>query len=248
MYTRNYSSRYGEKAYNGENTAPQSAEQTEVISPNSENGGQVERTAPVTNAPEKTHPQSAEINPEIEVSQEIQNSDKACDDTQAEVSETQSASNIPRKRAVRTFKVRSSPRIAPPPDDKPEFSDCDDSKSEIFDVTRNCENAEKDDFFESTSADQCQSTADAQCAPAKAFVSGCGDESRGEDSACRHSPKHRPIHKPDRNGEKNFFPSNTFGLKNLSYEDIFLCAIMLLLINEGCEDIMILILGFLLIS
>ena len=39
-----------------------------------------------------------------------------------------------------------------------------------------------------------------------------------------------------------------FGLKNFTPEDIFLCAILLLLLNEGCEDIMTLILGFLLIS
>ena len=44
------------------------------------------------------------------------------------------------------------------------------------------------------------------------------------------------------------FGANPFGIKNFSPEDIFLAAILLLLLNEGCEDIMTLILGFLLIS
>ena len=44
------------------------------------------------------------------------------------------------------------------------------------------------------------------------------------------------------------FGQNNFGIKNFSPEDIFLAAILLLLLNEGCEDIMTLILGFLLIS
>lgn len=61
---------------------------------------------------------------------------------------------------------------------------------------------------------------------------------------------HHPGGRQERCTEKKPFGSgqNPFGIKNFSPEDIFLAAILLLLLNEGCEDIMTLILGFLLLS
>ena len=268
MYTRNYSSRYTEKAYSGENTAHLTTEQTERLSTNPENSGQTkyfqpnsenitknppflpnsekqsENTAHFTDTSEKTHPQTAEIDPEIQIAQEIR--DQACDDEQSEIIETSIAHTLPRKCAVRTFRVRSSPKNEPISDEIPSVSECDESKTEAFDVTRNSENDEKSKFCESERDEQQRAGSDTRCISDNS--SACGDEGNADDSAFRHPPKHRPFHKSDRNGERSFFPSNAFGLKNLSYEDIFLCAIMLLLINEGCEDIMILILGFLLVS
>jgi len=266
LYTRNYSSRYTEKAYNGENTTPQSTEQPERVLQNPENSGQTQfiprssednaQTPPFSNSenqPEKgvpfsashetAHPQSDEPSTEIQITQEMH--DRVDSAEQAEIIGAPCVSNIPKRRAVRTFKVRSSPNIEPKSNETPTFSERDKSCSEPNDVTRNGENEEQCDILDSATDERCQTISDTPYEPDIPSVPAYEDGNKEDDLAFRHGQKHRPFHTHDRNGEKSFFPSNALGLKNLSYEDIFLCAIMLLLINEGCEDIMILILGFL---
>lgn len=71
-----------------------------------------------------------------------------------------------------------------------------------------------------------------------------------KDPCSEPAPSHHFVGRQERSFEKKpfGFGQNPFGIKNFTPEDIFLAAILLLLLNEGCEDIMTLILGFLLIS
>ena len=124
-----------------------------------------------------------------------------------------------KKRAVRRYRVRSSAG----------------SQSEAFDserleeAERESETRERENIAEPTVTER----KDRFEAPRAEGVQG------------RHF-----VGRQERSFEKKTFGlgANPFGIKNFSPEDIFLAAILLLLLNEGCEDIMTLILGFLLIS
>ena len=76
------------------------------------------------------------------------------------------------------------------------------------------------------------------------------DDTGFEPKSSEPARSRRFVGRQERGFEKKqiSFGQNNFGIKNFSHEDIFLAAILLLLLNEGCEDIMTLILGFLLIS
>ena len=240
MYTRTYSSRYSDKTYSGENTAPQPTE------PISENLSISVGSCAPTEKTDTSITHSEQAHPQTEKSQET--SDISDFPKQAEEASASAPIDVKRKRAIKTFRVRSAPNSAPSIENATEIAERDEVKSEAFDVTRNGENAEKEDPCHSDSKKKPLLIPDTNCAADIDAFSACENENNLHDEFLRSPQKRRSSHKPEKNCEKSFFPSSAFGLKNLSYEDIFLCAILLLLINEGCEDIMILILGFLLLS
>lgn len=228
LYTRNYRIQRGERADvpHADSSAPIASDD---LTPKSENGV----FEPVL-SPEEDHILSEPTSCETEETASALPEETA---DKRESSEPQNSAEtikpqIKKLRAVKSFRVRSAD-FFPSPQETREDTDaeasepCSLSENEEIDVTPAA-------IFEERKEESQEERRDERREP--------GFE----------TPYDKPRREPDRHfdkpmGKKSFgLPS--LSLKGFSNEDIFLCAIMLLLINEGCEDIMILILGFLLIS
>lgn len=226
LYTRNYRIQRGERAdvTHTDSVAPTASDD---LTPKSENGV----FEPVLSPEEDQIPRELpSIDTEETAEAVLEEQAEERESSEPQDSTETIKPQIRKLRAVKNFRVRSAD-FFPSPQETREDDDTE--------ITEPCSLPEAENE-------------DIDVTPAAIF------EERNEEirEERRESPFETPYDKPRRESDRHFdkpmgkksFGLPSLSLKGFSNEDIFLCAIMLLLINEGCEDIMILILGFLLIS
>ena len=219
LYTRNYRIQRGERTDVPHADSPVSSA-SEDLTPKFENG--VSEPVFTSEADEiPREPPSIEAEASVTEVSEVQAEKR--EPTEPHNEEETFKQPIKKLRAVKSFRVRSANFCPSPPEPHEDID---------TEITEPCAHPKNE-------------TESIHVTPAAIF----NDQ---KDEPTSEAPCDKPRKDPDRHFDKPMgkkpFGLPPLSLKGFSNEDIFLCAIILLLINEGCEDIMILILGFLLIS